>query len=71
MDPQTAADSSTNGNPILGVIFLVVAIAVFAWLLLTLQRAAAAVPEPSADSNPASSGWRSFRSSTRSGGSSW
>ena len=46
MDPQTAADSSTNGNPILGVIFLVVAIAVFAWLLLTLQRAAAAVPEP-------------------------
>ncbi len=46
MDPQTAADSANNGNPMLGAIILAVAIAVFAWLLITLQRAAAAVPEP-------------------------
>ncbi|MDG2021035.1 MAG: hypothetical protein P8J59_03695 [Phycisphaerales bacterium] len=46
MDPQTAADSTNNGNPMLGIIILVIAIAVFAWLLITLQRAAATVPEP-------------------------
>ena len=46
MDPQTAVDSTNTDNSLLGVVILCVILIVFAWLLLTLQRAAAAVPEP-------------------------
>lgn len=46
MTPAQATQSSTSGGTDFGIIVLLIAFAVFAWLLLTLHRAAATVPEP-------------------------
>lgn len=46
MTPEQATQSATSDGDAFGIIVSLIALAVFAWLLLTLHRAAAAVPEP-------------------------
>ena len=46
MTPAQATQSSTSGGTDFGIIVMLIVFAVFAWLLLTLHRAAATVPEP-------------------------
>ena len=46
MTPEQATQSATSDGDAFGIIVSLIALAVFAWLLLTLHRSAAAVPEP-------------------------
>ncbi|MDG1360740.1 MAG: hypothetical protein P8P71_09895, partial [Phycisphaerales bacterium] len=46
MTPEQATQSAPSDGGAFGIIVSLIALAVFAWLLLTLHRAAAAVPEP-------------------------
>ncbi|MCP4068444.1 MAG: hypothetical protein GY741_09205 [Phycisphaeraceae bacterium] len=46
MTPEQATQSATSDGDAFGIIVALIVLAVFAWLLLTLHRAAAAVPDP-------------------------
>ena len=46
MNPEQTTQPTASGGADFGIIVLLIAVAVFAWMLLTLHRAAATVPEP-------------------------